>query len=187
MLTIATLLLAAGVTATPPAAAVPPEIDQHYREYNVVTAFSTASERHTIASGREAPDDPRLARVARLMRRLESQIEEVDPGIVAPWLRTGASTETAFRSDLVRITSSQVDADKGEAWIHLDVLALDRGPNVTLAGRYDALAGGGRTPSVAELLAATSGPRIRTEEIHRWTRVDGVWRRAAAALVFVAQ
>jgi hypothetical protein len=185
MLTIATLLLAAGVTATPPAPAVPPEIEQHYREYNIVTAFSTARERHTIASGLETPDDPRLARVARLMRRLESHVEEVDRGIVRDFMPR--PSETTFRSDLLRITSCRVDEDRGEAWVHLDVLALDHGLNVTLVGEYDALAGGDKRPSVAQMLAVARGRYIRTEEIHRWTRVDGEWRRGAATLVFVAQ
>ena len=67
------------------------------------------------------------------------------------------------------------------------MLALDHGSNVTLVGRYDSLAGGGRAPSIADLLAATGGPRIRTREIHHWMQTDGEWRRAAATLVFVAQ
>jgi hypothetical protein len=80
-----------------------------------------------------------------------------------------------------------VDEDKGEAWVHLEVLALDGGVNGTLVGKYDTLAAGDRRPSVAALLSAAGGRYLRTEEIHRWTRVDGEWHRAAATLVFVAQ
>ena len=184
-LTAAQPVSPAAEPVSPAAGPVPAEIEEHYRDYNLVNGFSTAAERQTLAAARVAPADPRLARIARLMRRLEAQVEEVDPGIVREDMPR--PSETTFRSDLLRITSCRMDQDKGEAWIYLDVLALDHGSNVTLVGRYDSLARGGRTPSISDLLAATSGRRIRTQEIHHWMKMDGVWRRAAATLVFIAQ
>lgn len=183
MLTIATLLLVAGPAAAAAIPAVPPEIERHYREYNFVNAFSTAGERHTIASG-VVPSEGRLARVARLMNRLEQRVAEIDPGMVH---RSGRSHETAFRSDLVRVASWRVDAEAGEARVTLDVTTLDRGSNVTLVGKFDELAARGRTPSLDALLSATPPfPRIHTTEIHHWIRVDGAWRREAATLHFLA-
>ena len=80
----AMLLLAAGaplVSAASPApvAAVPAEIDRHYRDYNFVNAFSTRGERTMIAAGR-APSEPRLGQVARAMRRIADRIDDVDRG-----------------------------------------------------------------------------------------------------------
>src|SRR5262245_47102194 len=102
MLSLATFLLAAGAPVA--AAAVPAEIEQHYREYNLVNAFSTQGERHTISAG-SRPSDERLARVARLMNRLARRVDEVDPGMV----RRETIHETAFRSDLVRVVSWRTD------------------------------------------------------------------------------
>src|SRR5207244_9293316 len=81
----ATLALAAAEPVSPAAGPVPAEIEEHYRDYNLVNAFSTAEERTTIASRHDTSDDARLARVARLMRQLASHVDEVDPGIVLRW------------------------------------------------------------------------------------------------------
>lgn len=191
MLTIATFLLAAGAQAstagatpaTATVAAVPAEIEQHYREYNFVNSFSTADERHTIAAG-VVPSHERLGRVARLMNRLAQRIEEIDPGI---FLHSSPRHESEFRSDLVRIASSRVDEAAGEAWVTLDVTTLDRGSNVTLVSKFDDLGAARPTPSLDVLLSAMPAfPRIHTSEIHHWIRVDGTWRREAATLIFLA-
>jgi hypothetical protein len=183
MLIVATFLLAAGPVSPATAGAVPPEIEQHYREYNLVNAFSTAGERQTIAS-RAAPAGARLDRIARLMKRLAGRVEDIDPGMVAG-RRPG--DEMAFRSDLLRVTSWHTDATGDAAWATLDVAMLDRGSNVTLVGQFDSLAGEGRTPSLDALLAAAGDRlRIHNTEVHRWVRVDGSWRREAATLHFLA-
>ncbi len=187
MLMVLTIALAvAGPPASAaPATAVPAEIEQHYREYNFVNSFSTAGERHTIASG-IVGSDRRLARVARLMRRLEERIDDVDPGIVAD-VSPRPRHETAFRSDLVDVVSWRTDATENEAWVTLDVSTLDGGSNGTLIGRFDELAGGDRTPSLRALLSAVPAyPRIHSTEVHHWIRDGGTWRRDAATLHFVA-
>ena len=105
---MAMLLLAAGTplasaAASPaPTAAVPAEIERHYRDYNFVNAFSTRGERTMIADGR-APSERRLGKVARAMKRLAARVEDTDPGILIGG--RGALDETTFRSDLVRIAS----------------------------------------------------------------------------------
>jgi hypothetical protein len=178
MLTLATVLLAAGPVAS---AAVPAEVDRHYREYNVVTAFSTTSERQTIAAGAAAAD-ARLGRIARLMDRLARRVTDFDPGMVRG-RRPG--DELSYRSDVVRVTSWVESGDRATAT--LDVAALDRGSNVTLVAQFDTLAGGDDVPSIDEILTALGDrPRIHTTEVHRWVRVGGAWRREAATLHLLA-
>jgi hypothetical protein len=166
----------AGPTST---AAIPREIVEHYRDHNFVNAFSTSSERRWIADDRQPPADKRLARVAELLARMTSRVDEIDPGIMAHDVRH----ESEFRSDLVRISSCSVDEEAGEAWVRLEVLALDEGAVVTLVGSYDRLTRKGRsTPDVDQLMAATTRPTtVVTREVHRWRRIDGLWRRDAAA------
>jgi hypothetical protein len=186
MLTLVTLALMAGAAgntaASATAGAPPPEIERHYREYNLVTAFSTPHERYRIAEGTGA-SDPRLARVARLMERLEARVDEVDPGMVehaGPKWR-----ETVFRSDLVQVVSWRTNRSGDEGWATLDVSALGPASNVTLVGRFDELAGGDGVPP-AETLLSIARPQVHTTEVHHWRRIDGVWRRDAATLHFLA-
>jgi hypothetical protein len=187
---MAAMLLAAGAplasAASPaPVATVPAEIDRHYRDYNFVNAFSTRGERTMIAAGR-APSEPRLGRVARAMKRIAERVSEIDPGMPAG--RHDAARETAFRSDLVRISSWRTDEGGDEAWVTLDVSALDPGTNVILVGQFDEVAGGDSAPSIDAILAATPAraPAIHTTEVHHWIRIDGTWRRDAATLHFLA-
>ena len=68
--------------------------------------------------------------------------------------------------------------------MHLEVTALDEAAVGTLVAQYDSLTRQGRkVPEPDDLMAVV--PRgIRgmvTREVHRWFRVDGVWRRDAAA------
>ena len=135
------LALGAGPTTSAVPAPVPDAIDGYYRDFNLVTAFSTPRERTRIAAGEAPASDERLARIAALMRRLEEQVDEVDPGMV----RSGGRwQETAARSDLLRVASWRMDEAKGEGWATLDVFTPGRGASVTLVGKYGALAGGDR-------------------------------------------
>ena len=164
---MAMLLLAAPVAsaaaAPAPRAIVPAEIERHYRDYNLVNAFSTRGERTLIASGRP-PAQPRLQRIAR------------------------ATHETAMRSDLVRVASWRTDKEGNEAWVMLDVSTLEPATNVLLVGRFDDLAKGDTAPSLDAILAAL--PRsvsvTHTTEVHHWRRIDGTWRREAATVHFLA-
>ena len=188
MLMAAMLVLAAGTpvaSAAAPAspAAAPAEIERHYREYNFVNAFSTRGERQMIAY-RRGRIDPRLERIARAMKRIAARIDDVDPGMIA---RGGAPlSETAMRSDLVRIASWRTDESGDEAWVTLDVSALDEGTGAILVAKFDELAGGDAAPTIDELLAAApSRPAIHTTEVHHWFRIDGTWRRDAATRHFL--
>ena len=188
---MAMLLLAAGApvasaaAAPAPGAIVPAEIERHYRDYNLVNAFSTRGERTLIASGR-APAQPRLQRIARAMQRIADRIDDVDPGMVGP--ERSATHETAMRSDLVRVASWRTDKEGNEAWVTLDVSTLEPATNVLLVGRFDELAKGDTAPSLDAILAAL--PRsvsvIHTTEVHHWRRIDGSWRREAATVHFLA-
>jgi len=187
---MAMLLLAAGTplasAASPaPTAAVPAEIERHYRDYNFVNAFSTRGERTMIASGR-APSERRLGKVARAMKRIAERVEDTDPGIRVGG--RGALDETAFRSDLVRIESWRTSKNGEEAWVTLDVSTLDPGPNIILVGKFDEVAAGDSVPSIDAILAARPSrtPEIHTTEVHHWLRMDGTWRRDAATLHFLA-
>jgi hypothetical protein len=174
------VLLGAALAAPAAPPDAPREIVDHYRDYNFVNAFSTARERQTIADDPRPPKDRRLAGVARILDRLASAVDEVDPGILLEMGRRRHESE--FRSDLVRVSSFRLDEEKGEAWVHLEVTALDEGVVGMLVAQYDRLTRQGRSiPDADDLLAAT--PRAMrgvTREVHRWTRVDGVWRRDAA-------
>jgi hypothetical protein len=162
---------------------LPAEIQEHYRDYNIVTAFSTVRERSLLASGHSDSSDSRLARIARLMRRLTDRVDQIDPGIVVPSRRR--PTETTDRADLLRVTSFELDESRGEAWLYIEALALDPPANITLVSRFDALASADREPMVDQLVAATGRPLVRTFEIHRWVRVGGAWRREAATRQFI--
>jgi hypothetical protein len=164
---------------------LPAEIQEHYRDYNIVTAFSTVRERSLLASGHSDSSDPRLARIARLMRRLTDRVDQVDPGIVIPSLRR--PTETTDRADLLRVTSFDLDESRGEAWLYIEALALDPPANITLVSRFDDLASSDREPMVDRLVAATGRPLVRSFEIHRWVRVGGAWRREAATRHFIVR
>ena len=98
-----TLVLAAGPTTSAVPAPVPDAIDGYYRDYDLVTAFSTPGERTRIAAGGAPASDARLARIAALMKRLEEQVDEVDPGMVMSSGRRWQ--ETAARADLLRVAS----------------------------------------------------------------------------------
>ena len=129
-LAIVFAVLGAVAAGQPPSAAgpeLPAEIKDHYRDYNFVNAFSSVSERRLVVSRRVDPSDLRLARVARAMRRLADRTDAVDPGIVVPSGRR--PSETTDRADLLRVTSFDLDESRGEAWLHLEALALDRTTN----------------------------------------------------------
>jgi hypothetical protein len=184
---LAALALAAAGPPTRRAVAppLPAEIADHYRDYNFVNAFSTVRERRLVA---EIPVDssvPRLARVTRAMRRLADRVDHVDPGILGPSPRRWP--ETTDRADLLRVVSFDLDETRGEAWVHLEALALDQPAQITLVSRFDDLASADREPSVDQLVAATGRSLVRTFEMHRWVRVDGAWRREAATRHFIAR
>ena len=179
-----TLVLAAGPTTSAVPAPVPDAIDGYYRDYDLVTAFSTPGERTRIAAGGAPASDARLARIAALMKRLEEQVDEVDPGMVMSSGRRWQ--ETAARADLLRVASWRMDEAKAEGWATLDVFTPGRGASATLVGKYGSLAAGGRAPSVDELISASGTGGVHSTEVHHWTRVDGRWRRDAATLVFIA-
>jgi hypothetical protein len=187
---MAMLLLAAGTplasaAAPAPSAAVPAEIERHYRDYNFVNAFSTRGERTMIAAGR-APSERRLERIARAMKRLADRVSEIDAGIFAG--EREAAHESAFRSDLVRIASWRTSANGEEAWVTLDVSTLEPGPNIILVGKLDEVAPGAAVPSIDAILRAAraQAPAIHTTEVHHWIRMGGTWRRDAATLHFLA-
>ena len=161
---------------------LPAEIQDHYRDYNFVNAFSTIDERRLVAEVGATPSGARLARVMRVMKRLAARVEKLDPGIVVP---SRPAPETTYRADLLRVTSFDLDESRGEAWLHLEALALDRTTNMTLVSRFDDLASADRQPSVDQLAAASGRPLVRSFEIHRWVRVGGAWRREAATRIFV--
>jgi len=187
MLMMAMLVLAAGTpvasSAAPAApAGVPAEIERHYREYNFVNAFSTRGERTSIAYGRPRTE-PRLERIARAMKRIAARIEDVDPGMI---VGSPSVSETAMRSDLVRVVSWRTDKDGDEAWATLDVSALDAGTGAVLLTKFDELAKGDSAPPLDEILAAAPArPAVHTTEVHHWFRIDGTWRRDAATRHFL--
>jgi hypothetical protein len=162
---------------------LPVEIREHYRDYNIVTAFSTVRERSLLASRHPDSSNLRLARIARLMRRLADRVDQIDPGIIAPSLRR--PTETTDRADLLRVASFDLDESRGEAWLYLEALALDPPANITLVSKFDDLASADTEPSVDQIVAATGRPLVRTFEIHHWIRVGGAWRREAATRHFI--
>jgi len=178
------MLLAAGPPApVSGAVGLPPEIERHYAEYDLVNAFSTPRERYRISE--EAPSsDPRLARLAALMDRLQERIDDVDPAMAG-----GGGTkwrESVYRSDLVQVVAWRTDRSGQEGGATLDVSALGPSDNVTLVGQYDALAGEDRIPSVARLLGVAATPNVHTREVHHWRRVDGQWRRDGATVHFLS-
>jgi hypothetical protein len=164
---------------------LPAEIQEHYRDYNIVTAFSTVRERSLLAGGHPHSSNLRLARIARLMRRLADRVDQIDPGIIGSSVRR--PTETTDRADLLRVTSFDLDESRGEAWLYLEALALDPPANITLVSRFDDLASADTEPSVDQLVAATGRSLVRTFEIHRWVRVGGAWRREAATRHFIGR
>jgi hypothetical protein len=164
---------------------LPAEIQEHYRDYNIVTAFSTVSERSLLAGGHPDSSNLRLARIARLMRRLADRVDQIDPGIIAPSVRR--PTETTDRPELLRVTSFDLDESRGDAWLYLEALALDPPANIMLVSRFDVLASSDTEPSIDQLVAATGRPLVRTLEIHRWVRVGGAWRREAATRHFIGR
>ncbi|HEV8253207.1 MAG TPA: hypothetical protein VGQ78_00510 [Vicinamibacteria bacterium] len=175
MLTLALMLVAA--------APLPAEIQEHYRDFSFVSAFSTAQERRLIAGERaQPPSTSRLARIARTMERLSARILDTDPGIMG-----GRRTlpESAYRSELLRIRSFRLDDARGEAWVELEALRLEPASDVTLIARFDELAPPGRQPTTEELLATGGRTRVETVEVHHWIRVGGHWRREAAVRQFV--
>src|SRR5438128_9576808 len=131
--------------------ALPAEIRDHYRDYNFVNAFSTVQERRLVAESRQAPTDERLGRVAEAMARLAARIVGDDRGILGPRPRT--LPENALRSDLLRVTSFEIDDARGEAWVRLEALRLDRTANITLVARFDDLATNRMPPTVDQLAA----------------------------------
>ena len=187
---IVMLLTLGGMTLTTPAASaddLPAAIASYYRDHNFVTSFSRLEERQMLArSGPDHRGDERLGHIARLMRRLEAQVEEVDPGIQASG---PAYPLTAARADLLQVRSSRVDEEKGEAWVELDVLALEPADVAHYVSRYAELAGHGRTASLRDLARLRPGGpfRVMSSERHLWTRVDGRWLRAAATYHFVTR
>jgi hypothetical protein len=168
-------LLAAFLAA---AAAVPPEIREHYRDHNFVSAFSSVGERRLVAQGGRPPASPRMARVAAAMARLADRVDDIDPGIM---LRSSPSgTEGVLRGDLLRIASFEVDGATRQAWVHLEALRLDAPANATLVSKFDELGAPGRDIDVDELLTAAGRPPVATYETHRWRWIDGTWRRDRA-------
>jgi hypothetical protein len=165
------------------AAALPAEIQDHYRDFSFVSAFSTARERRLVAvDARRLPSIPRLERIARAMERLSARILETDPGILGG---RRPLPESAYRSELMRVRSYRVDEDGGEAWVELEALRLAPPAEVTLIARFDELAPPGKQPTMEELLKAGGHAQVETVEIHHWIRVDGRWRREAAVRQFV--
>ena len=164
---------------------LPAEIQEHYRDYNIVTAFSTVSERSLLAGRHSDSSNLRLASIARLMRRLGDRVDQIDPGIMGPSVRR--PTETTDRADLLRVTSFDLNESRGEAWLYLEALALDPPANITLVSRFEDLASADTEPSVDQTVAATGRPLVRTFEIHHWVRVGGAWRREAATRHFIGR
>jgi hypothetical protein len=163
---------------------LPVEIQDYYRDYNFVNAFSTPGER-LVAMRRGDPEDQRLSRVAAAMRRLAESVDEIDPKIFAD--RGMHRSPITQRADLLRLTWFELDPARGEALLHLETLKLDGTANITLISKYDELAAPETELSVERLAAATGSTLIRTFEMHRWRRIDGAWRREAATRHLIAR
>ena len=173
------LALAALLAAALP---VPSEIQEHYRDHNFVSAFSTVGERQLVAEGRQPPAGRRLSRVAAAMKRLARRIDDVDPGIVSSRAR---ATEAIFREDILRVTSFEGGESAGEAWVRLQALRLDGPGRLMLISRFEELAAADRRPSVDDLVVAGGRLLVTTGEIHRWLWIDGAWRRDRATRHFL--
>jgi hypothetical protein len=163
-------------------ASLPAEIQDHYRDFSFVTAFSTIQERRLIAEERGAPATPRLQRIARAMERLAARVLENDPRILGG---RRPLPEAAYRSELMRVRESRIDEARGEAWVELEALRLPPAMDVMLIAQFDELAHPGKQPTMEELIHRAGSVQVETVEIHHWIRVDGRWRREAAVRQFV--
>jgi hypothetical protein len=182
-----TALLLSGPAAKAAPPAMPPDVVAHYRDYNFVNAFSSASERRLLAKSATLPADSRLAQVARALARLADQTEELDPGIVLQDHAYGGRPrhESEFRSGVVRVTSWNADDAKGEAWVELEVLVLGEGAAGLFVASYERLTQGGKSvPDIDPdtFMVVTGRLPMRSVERHRWQHIDGAWRRVPVVL-----
>jgi hypothetical protein len=161
---------------------LPAEIQEHYRDHNFVTAFSTVSERRLVADG-SRPADDRLERVRQAMARLERALHDVDPAIMG---FRGASEERVARTDVLRVTDFAVDAEAGEAWVELESVNLSPAATRHWIARFDERGAGDAESTVDEFLGAAGDRLVTTSEIHRWRQVDGSWTRERTTLVFLS-
>lgn len=160
--------------------AAPPAILDYYRRHNFVTAFSTREERQVLVENPEAPRDARLARVARLMRQLESHVEPYDPGMTRP---SRTASGIAYRSDLLRIMAVQIE--DGGARVELERQTLGPSQNLFYVARFGDLTEGDRMPDGDELSALAGADALVWIEVHRWHNANGAWRRAATTMHFI--
>ena len=190
LLALCGALFLSGSAATAVRPAMPAEVAAYYRDYNFANAFSSPAERRVLAGSATVPADRRLAQVARALARLADQTEELDPGIVLQRGADGGRTrhESEFRSDVVRFAAWHADDAKGEACVELEVLVLEAGTVGLFVASYDRLTQGGKSvPDLEALMAVTRRLPLRSVERHRWSRIDGAWRRAPAVLVFTTR
>ncbi len=178
MLAILALTAWSAAAAAP---TLPAEIEAHYRDVNFVNAFSTLEERRLIADRRPVRENPRLARVAEAMARIQAVVEETDPGVAV----LNPRPEIAQRAALLRVLSFTIDEQHGQATVQMEALALDPPAQGMLLARFEDLTREGRTPGVDEILKSLGRPPTRTLEMHAWTRTEAGWRRNPATFLFV--
>jgi hypothetical protein len=186
LLGLATTVLLSGAAPTAAHPGMPAEIAAYYRAYNFVNAFSTRAERRVVARSTTVPKDRRLASVARALARLADSTEGIDPGIVYEQDagRSLRRHESEFSSHLAEVRSWH-SVTESEAWIELEFLSLPDDVAGLLVADFDRLTQGGESmPEADQLIAFGRRLPMRTVVRHRWQRLEGEWRRAAAVFVF---
>jgi hypothetical protein len=164
-----------------------PEISEFYDNLNCVIAFSSYSERVELTKYLAEKDLPekfnrrRLAKVFRLMKKIEARIIKEDPKIVI-W--TKPPSEPVYYSGLIEIKKIQPEADK----IRVEVIVyhLKSAINEQLIARYDeAGIDEKKVPKEEEMLGIVKPGAYQNEEVHIWVIVNGEWKKKEANFVLL--
>jgi hypothetical protein len=160
---------------------LPEQISRYYEGYNFVSSFSTMKERSQLIAylkGQGQPGSNRLKKILDLMKKLQAQIQSIDPKMVVPPYQV----VYIDYAGIAEVESLSITDDK--ATVRVTIYGLEPEANTWLISQYDQ---SGRdeqklpTPEKRLDLAKTS--KFRRSEVHLWAKFKDGWKKNEANLI----
>lgn len=169
---------------------LPGGIQEFYRDYNFVCAFTTPAERMRMAACLEdgilpgGLNSKRHVEVFARMKRIVAQVHIIDSEMVIPPGSGKNLQKVVFRQELFEVRNFRRRGDEAG----VDVFAYSIEPEVSMRyiAEYEKNEGkSDQIPSGAEVLEAARSRVEQRQETHNWKYLKGRWVKTFANFIFL--
>ena len=165
----------------PPIDKFPTEITEYYRNHNFINSFSNRTERNLLTQyiphkilPNQLRKDKRLEKIYELMKKQDAKVMRVDSGIMNQKILPSPYYNG---SDLLEVTD--VYRDNKDIMVKVLAYYLDYETNMRFILKYYEYGGNKKRILPEEKrLEITRSSSIFSQEIHKWTLVEGRWLKS---------